>query len=219
MEGIVQPGTAPFWIALLTVAGLGIVELISVLLGASASGLLDDSFSYHAPGDTEAGLLGSWMSWLNAGGVPLLVLAVILLSAFSVAGFFIQGVASATLLGPLPVYVAMSGAVAAAIPATRSLSRVLAKIIPRDETNALEQADFLGLVGTVTIGPLDRGNPGTVLVKDRHDNIHFLRARAASGHTIDTGAQVLIVDGADGLFEAIPAPPDLEIHNSGHNRG
>lgn len=210
MEGIVQPGTAPFWIALLTVAGLGIVELVSVLLGVSASGLLDDSFSHHAPGDTEAGLLGSWMSWLNAGGVPLLALAVILLSAFSVTGFFIQGLASATLIGPLPVSVAMTGAIAAAIPATRSLSLAVAKIIPRDETNALEQADFLGLVGTVTIGPLDQGKPGTVRVKDRHDNIHFLRAQAASGHTIDTGAQVLIVDGADGLFQAIPAPPDLK---------
>ncbi|MCZ7465358.1 YqiJ family protein [Agrobacterium sp. O3.4] len=210
MEGIVQPGTAPFWIALLTVAGLGIVELVSVLVGVSASGLLDDSFSYHAPGDTEAGLLGSWMSWLNAGGVPLLVLAVILLSVFAVTGFFIQGVASTVLLGPLPLPLAMTGAVAAAIPATRSLSLAVAKVIPRDETNALEQADFLGLTGVVTIGPLDQGKPGTVRVKDRHDNIHFLRAQAASGHTIDTGAQVLIVDGADGLFQAIPAPPDLK---------
>jgi hypothetical protein len=210
MEGIVQPGTAPFWIALLTVAGLGIVELVSVLVGVSASGLLDDSFSYHAPGDTEAGLLGSWMSWLNAGGVPLLVLAVILLSVFAVTGFFIQGVASTVLLGPLPLPLAMTGAVAAAIPATRSLSLAVAKVIPRDETNALEQADFLGLTGIVTIGPLDQGKPGTVRVKDRHDNIHFLRAQAASGHTIDTGAQVLIVDGADGLFQAIPAPPDLK---------
>lgn len=210
MEGIVQPGTAPFWIALLTVAGLGIVELVSVLLGVSASGLLDDSFSYHAPGDTEAGLLGSWMSWLNAGGVPLLVLAVILLSVFAVTGFFIQGVASTMLLGPLPLPLAMTGAIAAAIPATRSLSLAVAKVIPRDETNALEQADFLGLTGVVTIGPLDQGKPGTVRVKDRHDNIHFLRAQAASGHTIDTGAQVLIVDGVDGLFQAIPAPPDLK---------
>ncbi|NTE58981.1 YqiJ family protein [Agrobacterium tumefaciens] len=210
MEGIVQPGTAPFWIALLTVAGLGIVELVSVLLGVSASGLLDDSFSYHAPGDTEAGLLGSWMSWLNAGGVPLLVLTVILLSVFAVTGFFIQGVASTVLLGPLPLPLAVTGAVAAAIPATRSLSLAVAKVIPRDETNALEQADFLGLTGVVTIGPLDQGKPGTVRVKDRHDNIHFLRAQAASGHTIDTGAQVLIVDGADGLFQAIPAPPDLK---------
>ncbi|MBO0128873.1 OB-fold-containig protein [Agrobacterium sp. OT33] len=210
MEGIVQPGTAPFWIALLTVAGLGIVELVSVLLGVSASGLLDDSFSYHAPGDTEAGLLGSWMSWLNAGGVPLLVLAVILLSVFAVTGFFIQGVASTVLLGPLPLPLAMTGAVAAAIPATRSLSLAVAKVIPHDETNALEQADFLGLTGVVTIGPLDQGKPGTVRVKDRHDNIHFLRAQAASGHTIDTGAQVLIVDGADGLFQVIPAPPDLK---------
>lgn len=211
MEGIVQPGTAPFWIALLTVAGLGIVELVSVLLGISASGLLDDSFSYHAPGDSEAGLLGGWMSWLNAGGVPLLVLAILLLSAFSVSGFAIQAFASTALSGPLPLSAAVPAAIAAAIPSARSLSIAVAKIIPRDETNALEQAEFLGLVGTVTIGPLDQGKPGTVRVKDRHDNIHLLRAQAAPGHTIDTGAQALIVDGTGGLFQAIPAPQDLKI--------
>ena len=208
MEGIVQPGTAPFWIALLTVAGLGIVELVSVLLGVSASGLLDDSFSHHAPGDTEAGLLGSWMSWLNAGGVPILVLAVILLTAFAVFGFMLQSLAT-RMLGPLPLLIAVPAAALAAVPTTRWASRGIAKVIPRDETNALSQSEFIGLIGTVTIGPLDQGHPGAVRVKDRYDNVHILRARAAPGHLMATGTLVLIVDGADGLFEAIPAPDSV----------
>ncbi|CAH1657108.1 MULTISPECIES: OB-fold-containig protein [unclassified Chelatococcus] len=209
MAAIIQPGTWPFWLALFVVAGLGLVELISVLLGASASGLLDEGFSHHGPGDHEAGLLGGWMSWLNAGGVPLLVLAVILLSTFAAFGFAIQGVAKAVFL-PLPLIVAVPGALAAAAPTTRWISRGIARIIPRDETSALSQLDFIGLVGTVTIGPLDQGNPGSVRVKDRHDNIHALRTRAAPGHIIATGALVVIVDGADGLFEAIPAPQALD---------
>lgn len=213
MDSIVQPGTAPFWIALLTVAGLGLVELVSVLLGASASGLLDDGFDFNGPGDAESGLLGGWMSWLNAGGVPILVLAIILLSAFSVAGFALQAAIS-QFREPLPLYAAMTGALAVAIPVTRWSSRGLARIIPRDETSVQEQADFIGLVGTVTLGPLDQGHPGTVRVKDRYDNIHTLRARAVPGHVIETGAAVLIVDGTDGLFEAIPAPAALDDHYS-----
>lgn len=213
MGALVQPGTAPFWIALLTVAGLGVVELVSVLLGASASGLLDDGFDFNGPGDAESGLLGGWMSWLNAGGVPILVLAIILLSAFSVAGFALQAVIS-QFREPLPLYAAMTGALAVAIPVTRWSSRGLARIIPRDETSVQEQADFIGLVGTVTLGPLDQGHPGTVRVKDRYDNIHTLRARAVPGHVIETGRSVLIVDGVDGLFQAIPAPAALDDHYS-----
>lgn len=216
MDAIIQPGTAPFWVALLVVAGLGLVELVSVVLGLSASGLLDDSVGHHGPDGHEAGLLGGWMSWLNAGGVPILVLSVILLSAFAAFGFAIQGIA-ASILRPLPLLAAVPLALAPTVPTTRWLSRGIAKVIPRDETNALSQADFIGLIGTVTIGPLDRGHPGAVRVKDRHDNIHTLRAQAAPGHLIETGALVVIVDGADGLFQAIPAPQELGDVDS--NRG
>lgn len=218
MDTIVQPGTAPFWIALLIVAGLGIVELISVLLGASVSGLLDDGFDFHGPGDGHAGLLGGWMSWLNAGGVPILVLAVILLSAFSAAGFALQAIVSG-FMEPLPLYAAVTVALAGAIPVTRWTSRGLAKIIPRDETSVMEQADFIGLTGTVTLGPLDQGHPGSVRVRDRYHNIHILRARAVSGHVIATGATALIVDGADGLFLAIPAPDALDDEHFEDKRG
>lgn len=208
MGDIIQPGTAPFWVALMVVAGLGLIELVSVLIGASASGLLDDGLGHHGPGDHEPGLLGGWMSWLNAGGVPILVLAVILLTAFAIFGFALQSLA-ARMLGPLPLLIAVPAAALVAVPATRWASRGIARVIPRDETNALSQSDFIGLIGTVTIGPLDQGHPGAVRVKDRYDNVHILRARAAPGHLMATGTLVLIVDGADGLFEAIPAPDSV----------
>ena len=208
MGDIIQPGTAPFWVALMVVAGLGLIELVSVLIGASASGLLDDGLGHHGPGDHEPGLLGGWMSWLNAGGVPILVLAVILLTAFAIFGFALQSLA-ARMLGPLPLLIAVPAAALVAVPATRWASRGIARVIPRDETNALSQSDFIGLIGTVTIGPLDQGHPGAVRVKDRYDNVHILRARAAPGHLMATGTLVLIVDGADGLFEAIPAPESV----------
>ncbi len=205
--GMIAPGTWPFWLALLVVAGLGAVEVISVLLGASASGLLDDGLGHHGP-DSDAGLLGGWMSWLNRGGVPVLVLAVILLSMFAIAGFALQALAAAV-AGPLPALVAAPAALVAALPATRWISRGVARIIPRDETHVVAQAEFIGLAGVVTIGPLDQGHPGSVRVKDRYDNFHSLLARAAPGHAIPTGAMALIVDSADGAFVAVPAPDAL----------
>lgn len=208
MDSLIQPGTEVFWEALLVVAGLGLVELVSMLLGVSASGLLDNGLGHHSPGDSEGGLLGGWMSWLNAGGVPILVLAVLLLSAFAVFGFLIQGLA-ASVIQPLPLSAAGPLSLVLSVPATRWLSRGLARIMPRDESNAVSQSSFIGLIGVVTIGPLDQGQPGMVRVKDLHDNIHTLRAQAAPGYAIETGVPVIIVDGADGLFQAIPAPQEF----------
>lgn len=208
MDSLIQPGTEVFWEALLVVAGLGLVELVSMLFGISASGLLDHGLGYHGPGDTEGGLLGGWMSWLNAGGVPILVLAVLLLSVFAVLGFLIQGL-TASVVQPLPLSAAGPLALIGSVPVTRWLSRGLARIMPRDESNAVSQASFIGLVGVVTIGPLDQGQPGMVRVKDPYENIHTLRAQAAPGYLIETGAPVIIVDGSDGLFQAIPAPQEF----------
>jgi len=216
MDSIIQPGTEVFWEALLVVVGLGLIELVSMLLGVSASGLLDDGLGHHGVGDHEPGLLGGWMSWLNAGGVPILVLAVLLLSAFAVFGFLLQMLA-AGVAAPLPTFLAGPLALIVAVPTTRRLSRGIARIMPRDETNAISQAGFIGLVGMVTVGPLDQGQPGIVRVKDQHDNIHTLRAQASPGYLIETGSLVIIVDGSDGLFQAIPAPQ--EFSNIDTNRG
>jgi len=214
MMALVQPGTEPFWLALMVVAGLGVVEILSLLLGASVSGLLDDGLGFHGPGHADASVLGGWMSWLNAGGVPVLVLAVVFFSAFAAIGFALQSMAS-SILTPLPLLMAVPASVALALPVTRWSSRSLARIIPRDESSVISQSDLVGLLGTVTLGPLDQGHPGNVRVRDSHGNIHLLRAMAAPGYVIETGALVVIVDGTDGLFQAIPAPPELALNQGG----
>ncbi|GGC66456.1 OB-fold-containig protein [Chelatococcus reniformis] len=206
MDMLTAPGFYPFTIAALILVGLVTVEVASLVLGLSVSTLVDDGLLPHT--DHGDGLLGPWMSWLNTGGVPLLVLLMIVLAAFAVTGLSIQAIAQAV-AAPLPTGVAGLGALGATVPVTRLLSRWIGRVFPRDETAAVSQAEFIGTIGTVTLGPLDDGHPGRVRIKDRHDNVHVLRARAAPGHVIAQGALVVVVGGADGLFEAIPAPDEL----------
>jgi hypothetical protein len=210
MSALTAPGFYPFTIAALILVGLVAFELIATLVGLSFSALIGHGHDTHgAPdGHGDHGPLAAWMSWLNRGGVPLLILIMIALASFAIAGFLIQGVAK-SVIAPLPTLIASAGAIVAAIPATRTLSRWTAWILPQDETAAISQADLVGLTGTVALGPLDQGKPGRVRVKDLHGNIHVLRANAAPGHTIPQGASVLLVDGNNGLFKAIPAPQDL----------
>ena len=209
MSALTAPGIYPFTIAALILVGLVVVEVIAMVVGMSFSSLLGDGAAHDVSyGHADPGPLDTWMSWLNKGGVPLLILIMIWLASFAIAGFVIQGVAGA-IIAPLPTLIASLGAFAAALPFTRTLSRWTARIFPGDETTAIAQVDLIGLTGTVTLGPLDQGKPGRVRVRDRHGNIHVLRAQAAADHVIPKGAVVLLVDGSDGLFQAIPAPKDL----------
>ena len=210
------PALFPFTLAAAVMAGLVVVEALSLLVGHSLSALVDGALGhdadFEAGGGAEAG--GSFspaalMSWINLGRVPFLVLLILALAAFALAGFVLQGLAAA-LLAPLPTILAVGLAGAATLPALRVSTRTVARLIPRDESYAVSADDLVGAVGEVTLGPLDQGLPGQVRALDRHGNAHFLRARAApDAPAMESGTRVLLVDRADAVYVAVPAGPDL----------
>lgn len=92
----------------------------------------------------------------------------------------------------------------------RASSRAVARIVPRDETYAVDLSEFVGRTAEVAIGPLDQGLPGRVRLKDAHGNWHSLRARAAKDQPpLAVGARVLLVDRAADIFIAVFAPDEL----------
>jgi membrane protein implicated in regulation of membrane protease activity len=197
------PECLPFAIGAVMLAALTALEILCMLVGFSLGEMIDKSL-----GTTDHTATGIF-SWLNAGGVPILVLLLLSLGLFSMAGFAIQAVAHA-FWGLLPAPVASIAAFVVAMPAVRYSSEFVARLIPNDETYAVENTEFVGRSAEVTIGPLDHGLPGRVRLKDQHSNWHTLRARAAPDQPpIPIGATVLLVDIADGIFLAIPTPPDL----------
>lgn len=211
MNALAGPGFEPFAIAALTMAGLVGVEILSMLVGVSLSEFMGKEIDLtRGSGDADHGLLAGALSFVNPSGVPMLILIIVALAAFSAIGYALQSLASA-IAAPLPASVAALGAVLAALPATRAATRAVARIVPRDETYAVSDDDLVGRVGEVTLGPLDQGAPGRVKVHDRFGNWHFPRARAArDAAPIPVGAQVLLVDRDGDAFTAIPAPDDLK---------
>jgi hypothetical protein len=215
METLTAPSVQPFAVAALIMLGLVGVEILSTLVGVSLSELMGkDSGLTEGQGAADHGLLGGALSWINPSGVPLLILLIVMLAFFAATGYALQSFMGA-LLGPLPVWAASLIACLAVLPLTRSASRVLARVIPRDETYAIGEDDLVGRVAEVTLGPLDQGAAGRVKVLDRHGNWHFPMARAARGEApIATGAQVLLVDRNGTTFLAIPAPETLRTPRS-----
>jgi membrane protein implicated in regulation of membrane protease activity len=228
------PGFQPFVTAGLVLMGLAVIEAVSLLLGHSMSGMVDHALDLdhpeihapdvhvphavatgsmldlHADGDAPHGnLLGSFYDWLNAGRVPLLILLMAALGAFSVVGLALQIVAM-NVAAPLPTLVAGLLAFLAVIPTTRSVSRVLARFLPRDETYAVDEAALVGRTGVVTLGPVEFDSAGRAKIADAHGNVHFPRVKAArEGQAIAQGASVLVVDRVAGTLTVVPAEERL----------
>jgi membrane protein implicated in regulation of membrane protease activity len=203
MELFFAPECLPFAIAAIMLAVLTAIEMLCLLIGFSLGEVID-----KAGLDEHNGLAGL-LSWLNVGGVPILILVMLVLALFSMAGFVIQSIAHSLWL-PLPAMVASVPALLLSLPAARASSRAVARIVPRDETYVVDLAEFVGRTAEVAVGPLDQGLPGRVRLKDKHGNWHNLRAKAAKDEpAIAIGTQILIVDRAKDVFIAIPAPADL----------
>jgi hypothetical protein len=216
----------PFTVAALVMIGVLAIELVSMLFGASASSLLGtllglhgihaEAGLHHGPdasaaaehGGIERGSGGAFagaLGWLNAGRVPLMVLLMAAIASFAVAGMLLQ-ILAMHLVGPLPPALAALVAVVAAVPGTRWVGRLAARLLPRDETYALADADLIGRVGIVTLGPVEDGAAARAKVQDRYGNWHFPRiAPGAAGLSIPQGASVLIVDKVGGVHTVIAA--------------
>jgi hypothetical protein len=202
---LLAPDVRPFAVAAAIMVALGGIELLATLVGLSLSHIGKD---IGVETDSNSGLGGLFL-WINAGRLPLLILIILALGVFSIAGFFLQGLAHGVGIS-IPVAIAALAAAALSLPAIRVTSRGIARVIPRDETYAVDETDFIGHVAEVSVGPLDPGLPGRVRLKDVFGNWHSLVARASpDSMPLPVGASVLLVDRDAKSFIAISAPADL----------
>jgi Inner membrane protein YqiJ, N-terminal/Inner membrane protein YqiJ, OB-fold len=203
---LLAPDVRPFAIAAAIMVTLGGIELLTMIVGFSISELIGKDFALEAESHSA---IGGLFLWINAGRLPLLILMILALGVFAIAGFLLQAIAHSVGTA-VPVTLAALAAAAISLPAIRVTSRGIAHIIPRDETYVVDEADFVGHVAEVSIGPLDQGLPGRVRLKDVFGNWHSLVARASPESTpLPVGASVLLVDRDTKSFIAISAPTDL----------
>jgi hypothetical protein len=209
----------PFAVAAGIVLVLGGIEAIAMLIGFSISDVFGSkevdlgAKDVHAETDS-AGFFGGLFLWFNAGRLPLLILLILTLGLFSILGFFIQGVAHGIGVS-LPAWVTGLLSAAWTVPMVRTCSRAIAKILPRDETYVVDEADFVGHVGEVSVGPLDQGLPGKVRLKDVFGNWHTVAARAqADSNALPVGASVLLVGRDARSFIAVAASTNLIAQKS-----
>jgi len=203
---LLAPDVRPFAISAAIMVTLVGIELLTMIVGFSISELIGKDFALETESHSA---IGGLFLWINAGRLPLLILLILALGVFAIAGFLLQAVAHSVGTA-VPVALAALAAFAISLPAIRVTSRGIARIIPRDETYVVDEADFIGHVAEVSIGPLDQGLPGRVRLKDVFGNWHSVAARASPESTpLPVGASVLLVDRDAKCFIAISAPADL----------
>lgn len=234
MSGVFDPAVAPFAVALVLMLVIALAELAGALMGLAPSGFLDsllpdidtdieadveldatlggsagalDADAISAPEAPGAGPLSTILGWLCVGKVPILVLLIAFLTAFGLSGYVIQGALAGLLGFTLPAGLAAIPALFTAVPATRASGLVLARLIPKEETDAVSRKGFVGRIAVVIRGEARHGAPAEAKLTDSHGLTHYLLVEPDLADAVfTTGDAVLLVREAGGRYRAIENP-------------
>ncbi|MEI2743803.1 MAG: OB-fold-containig protein [Candidatus Competibacter sp.] len=210
MELFFAPESWLFTVAVLLLLAIAILEGLALLIGLSLSGLLD-----HLLPDAAHGIEGvsdSWLGWLHIGKVPILVLLVILLTAFAVIGYTINSVIHGGFGFYPPAPVSAVAAFLGALPVVRMSGAAIARLIPRDETTAVSFDSLVGRMAVVVSGTARAGYPAEARVKNLHGQTLYVRVEPeGSDLAFGAGESVLLIRQIAGSrFLAISNPrPDI----------
>jgi len=223
LEFIAASPNMAFSVALAVMLGIAALEIVTTLIGFSLSSLLDDMLpDFDAPdvefdADTDAefasgaadgadGLSGfnKVLDWFYVGRVPALILLVIALTVFGLAGYALQSIIQSATGGLMNGYVASAVAFLVSLPAIRGLAGLFARFVPKETTDAVSIDSLIGQVATVTLGIARTGTPAEAKLKDEHGQTHYVRVQPAEADAqFEKGAEVLLVKRTGTVFEAV----------------
>ena len=184
---VFEPYNMPFAAALILMLALLVVQLF---------GIFDIDFDAEAEGDAgiSSGPLGGLLTLLGLGRVPLTVWLVVFLLLFAGSGLGIQQLADGLTGGPLDRWLAAILAAAGALPATGLIVRPLGRVLPQDETSAIDIATLVGRRAVITDGIARGGSPARARTRDIHGQDHHVMVEPHEPTAeLHAGDEVLLV--------------------------
>ncbi len=206
LELITDPHNLPFAGALGVMLVLALVQLVGLgdMLGGDSDLDLDVHADLDAHVDGGPGLDSGLLSLVGMGRVPFMVWLIVLLSVFGVLGLVAQEALGALTGTAWSAWLVGPAAGLAALPATGAIARPLGRLLPRDETSAVDVGQLVGREGEIVIGTARPGSPARARVTDHFGQVHHVMLEPDNaGQSFVTGERVLIVRREGELFKAI----------------
>ncbi|MBN9669673.1 YqiJ family protein [Roseibium aggregatum] len=167
----------------------GDLEVASTTTGASAAG---------------QGVFSQMLAWLCFGRVPALIILVIFFTGFGLAGYVLQSLVQSVSGWLLPGVVASAAAFAGALPLTRVTALGLSKVMPKEESDAVSRATFVGKPALIVQGHARKGLPAQARLKDARGQSHYVFVEPdIEDEVLEQGTEVIIVRQAGAHFNAI----------------
>lgn len=199
---LLDGANAPFTIALGAMLGLGILEIVALLVGFDLMPDGDADVDLDLDADAD-GVLG----WLGLGQVPLLITLILFLTAFGLVGLGVR------LAAPVSPWLASIPALIAGVATNKSVGGAIGRMLRRNETTAVHGDRLVAGIATIVLGETRKGHPTQAKLKDAHGQTHYVLVEAMrDGDVFDQGDAVLLVERSGPKFFVVGAGPDALDH-------
>ena len=161
IEYLFEPYNTPFLYAFLFMLGILGLELISLLAGLGLSEMIDNLFDatdvgLEADADSdvefENSFLSKYIAWIKVKNVPMLILVILFLASFAITGFLTQSILSRFFGFTLSSLFSVPIAIFVGLPAYRWSAKVLGEKLFKEETSAISENTFIGLIAEINTG-------------------------------------------------------------------
>ena len=193
----------PFAFAFAFVIGLGMFEILAMLLGLSLLSTIDDILPTDIDTDGGAAGITGILGWLCLGRLPLLIWLVLTLTTFSIIGFAGNYTSLSVLHHYQPTWVMTLVSAVLTIISIHFTGHWLANLLPKNETSAVNRDDLAGSVGSITVGTATYDNPAEAVIKDAFLQKHYVRVIPDSPkETFTQGTSIILLRRQDNIWLA-----------------
>jgi hypothetical protein len=178
------PAFAPFAIAGLVLVILLAIEMLGFLFGGM-SGFLDSllpdaladadfdaDLGMDADADLSLGLKA--LDWLYVGRIPTMILLILFIASFCIAGYVIQQISFAILGHYLSPWLASLDALVISFPLLKVVAALIYPIIPKDESTAVTGDSLVGSSARILLGYASVGSPAQAKLTDKYGQTHYV---------------------------------------------
>ena len=197
-----------FAIALGLIIALAVLEGAGMIIGLSLMNLLDQisPIELDVEVDTEfsdAGLT-PLLGWLCLNRLPLLIWLVLFLTCFAISGYSVNFVFLNTTNVLLPEFIVYSIAFITAVFLTRYIGIPLGRLLPKNESSAVSNNSFNGLIAKITIGTAKKDSPAEAALLDRFSQKHYVLVSPDDAkETFNQGDEVVLVEKQENIWLAV----------------
>ncbi|MCL1138772.1 OB-fold-containig protein [Shewanella pneumatophori] len=213
----------PYAISLSLVLLFGLLESLSLVVGASLVSLLQSpeqnesspfnpelkQASYTQAHINPSRPLLRFASWLCIHRLPVLIWFSLALSSFAIAGFVVNLVSLGLLMDLQPQYISLPVALLAMILSCHFFGKLIADRLSTTISNVVSIEDLNGCIAKIGFARAQQGFPGAAIVVDKHRQEHqvFVEPITAGTEFLE-GTSVVLVNRRGRVWQALPIEAD-----------